>query len=143
MEPLEVRQVLSTWIAQGPGPDNHANNVQIPPLNPVSGAVQAVVASRTDPNLVYVGSVNGGVWKTTDATAPNPRWTPLTDVKLPGLSIGSLAVSPLDPNTFYAGTGTRAAWGGRAARVTGSRAHPTGAPPGRSRPARPSPTGPS
>jgi len=112
MEPLEVRQVLSAWIAQGPSPDNDANNVQIPPLNPVSGAIQAVVASRTDPNLVYVGSVNGGVWKTTDATAPNPRWTPLTDAKLPGLSIGSLAVSPLDPNSFYAGTGSTSSLGG-------------------------------
>ena len=106
MEPLEVRQVLSAWVAQGPGPDIHANNIEnVPPNDPVSGAVQALVASPRNPDLLYLGSVNGGVWKTTDATDPAPRWTPLTDSKLPGLSIGSLGVSPLDPNVLFAGTG--------------------------------------
>ena len=105
LEALEVRQVLSTWVAQGPGPDIQANNVVIPPTDPVSGAVVAVAASPTNPNLAYLASVNGGVWRTIDATDAAPRWTPLTDAKLPGLSIGSLAVSPLNPSVIFAGTG--------------------------------------
>ena len=34
----------------------------------VAGAVNAVAPHPTDPNTVYVGAVNGGVWKTTDPT---------------------------------------------------------------------------
>jgi hypothetical protein len=56
--------------------------------------------------VLYIGTVNGGVWRTTNLTAVNPTWTPLTDQQLPALSIRSLAVSPADPNIIFAGTGS-------------------------------------
>ena len=82
------------WVQQGPGPTINGQDEGITtPLgnNPVSGCIQAVAPHPTDPTILYVAGVNGGVWKTTNATAATPTWTPLTDQALPGLSIRSLA----------------------------------------------------
>ncbi|MGB4858167.1 MAG: hypothetical protein WBP11_02460, partial [Dokdonella sp.] len=80
--------------------------VSVPPDNEVSGAVQAIAAHPTNANILYVGAVNGGIWRTYDATAAKPTWAPLTD-QLPSQSIGALAFDPLDAagNTLLAGTG--------------------------------------
>lgn len=93
------------WVEQGPGPILNGQ-VAVPPDNQVSGAINAIVPSRTNPDLLYIGTVNGGVWKTTNATTDNPSWTPLTDRRLPGLSINSLAVSPVNSRILFAGTGS-------------------------------------
>src|SRR5687768_17641549 len=55
------------WQAQGPGPavDGQVENVS--PDNEVTGAIHTVLAHPTDPKVLYIGSVNGGVWKTTNA----------------------------------------------------------------------------
>lgn len=60
----------------------------------------------SDPNIVYIGAVNGGVWKTMDAMSPHPSWEPLTD-DAKSLSIGALAFDPTDAShqTLVAGTG--------------------------------------
>jgi hypothetical protein len=52
---------------------------------------------------LYVGTVNGGIWKTTNG---GTTWTPLTD-KQASLSIASLSLDPTDPTrrTLIAGTG--------------------------------------
>jgi photosystem II stability/assembly factor-like uncharacterized protein len=54
-----------------------------------------------DSSTFYFGSVNGGIWKTTDAGIV---WTPIFDGQPVG-SIGALAVAPSDAKTIYAGTG--------------------------------------
>src|SRR5262249_27507853 len=106
VERLEDRLTPSTtWVEQGPGPILNGNSVGIPD-NPVAGAIEAIAVNPTNADVVYVGSVNGGVWKTTNATAANPTWTPLTDLQLPEISINSLAFSPVNPNTLFAGTGS-------------------------------------
>jgi photosystem II stability/assembly factor-like uncharacterized protein len=53
------------------------------------------------PHTFYIGVVNGGVWKTTDA---GRTWIPLFDDQPTG-SIGALAVAPSDPRVIYVGTG--------------------------------------
>ena len=65
------------------------------------GRVVAVAGVSGDSTTFYFGSVDGGVWKTTDAGVV---WTPIFDSQ-PIASIGALAVAPSDPNTIYAGTG--------------------------------------
>jgi hypothetical protein len=111
VERLEDRCVPSTtWIEQGPGPILNGGNVEIPG-GPEAGAVQALAVDPTNANIVYAGTVNGGVWKTTNATAANPTWTPLTDQQLPALSIDSLAISPVNSNIVYAGTGSWSSFG--------------------------------
>ncbi len=67
--------------------------------NPAAGAINAIVPSPTDSGVVFAGTVSGGVWKTSNATAAIPTWTPLTDMtalNLPQLPINSLAMSPVD-----------------------------------------------
>lgn len=69
-----------TWESQGPGPIT-GGQVEGIDKNPVSGAISAIAVHPTDPNTVYVGSVGGGIWKTTQAlnTDEGPNWTPKTD----------------------------------------------------------------
>ncbi|MCA9926806.1 MAG: Ig-like domain repeat protein, partial [Anaerolineales bacterium] len=100
------------WVFQGPapqlgGPAQDLANVAEPD-EPVSGAVTAIVASSTDPDLVYLGAANGGVWKTTNATDPYPTWTPLTDqLQSQSIGIDALDLDPLDTTdqTLLVGTG--------------------------------------
>jgi hypothetical protein len=95
------------WVEQGPGPIFNVNIVEgLPGPNPAAGAINAIVADPTTADIVFVGTVNGGVWKTSNATAATPTWTPLTDQQLPALSMNSLAVSPVSPSTLFAGTGS-------------------------------------
>ena len=46
------------------------------------------------------------IWRTTNATADSPTWTPITDKHLPALSINSLAISPVRSDTLFGGTGS-------------------------------------
>jgi photosystem II stability/assembly factor-like uncharacterized protein len=70
----------------------------------VGGRVVAVTGVSTDPDLFYMGAVDGGIWKSTDYGI---RWTNVSDSTLPGTSasIGAIAVAPSDPRILYAGTG--------------------------------------
>src|SRR6266576_6005097 len=54
-----------------------------------------------DPTTYYFGANGGGVWKSTDGAV---TWTSVFD-KEGTSAIGSLAVSPSDPNIVYVGTG--------------------------------------
>lgn len=65
------------------------------------GPAGAVAGVPGDSTTFYFGSMNGGIWKTTDAGVV---WTPIFDGH-PVASIGALAVAPSDPKIIYAGTG--------------------------------------
>ncbi len=99
------------WIPQGPGLTRDGD-CNIAPDHPTSGCVTCVVPHPTDQNILYIGTANGGVWKTTNALSANVRWKPLTDDQL-SLSIGGLALDPVDPtsNTLVAGIGRRSSFG--------------------------------
>ena len=99
--------VAQTFVSQGPGlsigPSSTAQSNDAPPNGTVGAAIQAVLPHPTDPNTMYVGGTNGGIWVTRNGGA---SWTPLSD-KQRSLSIASLAFDPTDPSrgTLIAGVG--------------------------------------
>jgi photosystem II stability/assembly factor-like uncharacterized protein len=66
-----------------------------------AGRTKAAAGHPSQPHTFYIGMVNGGVWKTTDA---GRTWTPIFDDQPTG-SIGWVAVAPSDPNVLYVGSG--------------------------------------
>jgi hypothetical protein len=104
---LQVNQVFNL---QGPSPSIgpisvvQSGDIPGPPLQgSVTGAVQVVVTDPNDANRIYIGTPNGGIWRTTDSGA---TWKALTD-KQATLSISSLEIDPTDKthNTLIAGSG--------------------------------------
>ena len=104
--------VGGTWSAQGPGPTVNGQVENVTPNFEVVGAIHTVAAHPTDANILYVGGVNSGIWRTGNATAASPHWTPLTD-NLPSLSIGALEFDPTDTTnrTLIAGIGRFSSFG--------------------------------
>lgn len=66
-----------------------------------AGRTRALAGVSSEPATFYLGAVNGGVWKTTDAGA---TWYSIWD-KEPTGSIGSIAVAASDPDIIYVGSG--------------------------------------
>ncbi|MEQ9379617.1 MAG: hypothetical protein RJP95_02050, partial [Pirellulales bacterium] len=84
----------------------------ISPGNQVIGAIHTAVAHPSNADVLWVGAVNGGVWRTDNATSASPTWTPQTDDQV-SLSIGALELDPTDitNNTLVAGMGRFSSFG--------------------------------
>ena len=67
----------------------------------IEGRITTIVIHPTIPQTVYVGSANGGVWKSTNFCQ---SWVSVFDNQNTS-SIGTLAIDPQNPNTIYCGTG--------------------------------------
>jgi photosystem II stability/assembly factor-like uncharacterized protein len=65
------------------------------------GRTRAVAGVPSQPNVLYIGAVNGGVWKSDDY---GRTWIPIFDEQ-PTQSIGAIAVAPSDPNIIYVASG--------------------------------------
>jgi photosystem II stability/assembly factor-like uncharacterized protein len=65
------------------------------------GRTRAATGVPGQPNVFYMGQVNGGVWKSDDY---GRTWMPIFDSQ-PTQSIGAIAVAPSDPKIVYVASG--------------------------------------
>nr|WP_294989711.1 hypothetical protein [uncultured Sediminibacterium sp.] len=67
----------------------------------MSGRVTAIDAVWANPNIIFLGTASGGVWKTENGGA---SWSPVFDDQ-PILNIGAVAITQSNPSIVWAGTG--------------------------------------
>lgn len=84
-----------TWRPLGPAP------IPVNGSTSYSGRVSAIAVHPTNPNIVYVGTAQGGLYRSLNG---GTTWTPLMDGALT-LAIGAVAIAPSDPTTVFVGTG--------------------------------------
>jgi len=103
-------QVLS-WVERGSNSDslgpsngNFRGPTQTGPVT--SGRIRAILVDAADATgkTVFVGGVDGGLWKTTDITASPATWTVVND-GLSSLAISDIAQNPANPSIMYFATG--------------------------------------
>jgi len=67
----------------------------------MSGRVTAIDVDLSDPEIIYVGTASGGVWKSTDG---GNAWKPIFEDQ-PLQSIGAVKVNQKNPAEIWVGTG--------------------------------------
>ncbi|MDP2524842.1 VPS10 domain-containing protein [Maribacter dokdonensis] len=67
----------------------------------MSGRVTAIDVVNDNPDIMYVGTASGGLWK---STSGGVKWEPIFDKEVTA-SIGALAIQQSNPSVIWAGTG--------------------------------------
>ena len=81
--------------------DGGLNQWEVLASNSGAGRTRAIAVHPTDPDILYVGGANGGVWKTNNG---GTTWRALDDF-LPSLAVTSIIIHPTNPDTIYIATG--------------------------------------
>jgi photosystem II stability/assembly factor-like uncharacterized protein len=87
------------WTEIGPAPIPNGQTVTV--TTPVSGRVISIAVHPSNPDIVYVGTASGGLYRSTNGGG---SWTAMMD-NAASLAIGSIAIAPNQPDTVYVGTG--------------------------------------
>lgn len=84
-------------------PDPLMENLKFRNIGPagMSGRVTAIDADPVHPEVIYVGSASGGLWKSSNA---GQSWNSIWDDQ-PNASIGAVKVDPSNPDVIWVGTG--------------------------------------
>ena len=67
----------------------------------MSGRVTAIDVVTTEPDVMYVGTASGGLWK---STSGGIKWQPIFDKEVTA-SIGAVAIQQTNPSVIWVGTG--------------------------------------
>ncbi|MFD0861379.1 hypothetical protein ACFQ1M_04105 [Sungkyunkwania multivorans] len=67
----------------------------------MSGRVTAIDVVHNDPDVMYVGTASGGLWK---STSGGIKWEPVFDKEVTA-SIGAVAIQQSNPSVIWVGTG--------------------------------------
>ena len=87
-----------SWNSIGPNP---IPNGQVTPSQAVSGRVTSFAIHPTNSNTVYMGTAQGGVYRSTNG---GTNWTPIFDTGASS-AVGAIALAPSNPTILYIGTG--------------------------------------
>jgi Secretion system C-terminal sorting domain len=85
---------------------NTAPWTELAPKN-FAGRAISLAFHPTNPNIMFVGTASGGLWKTTNGGtggAGGINWQ-FVPTGFPLLGVGSIAINPLNPNEMYVGSG--------------------------------------
>ncbi|MEQ8811639.1 MAG: xyloglucanase precursor [Imperialibacter sp.] len=91
---LSIGQALDMELLKGIKPRN------IGPAG-MSGRVTAADVVQSNPDIIYLGTASGGLWK---STGGGTSWTPIF-TKEKAASIGSIAIYQKSPDIIWVGTG--------------------------------------
>jgi photosystem II stability/assembly factor-like uncharacterized protein len=89
----------TVWAPIGPSPISEGSTQD-------NGLVTTIAVNPNNQNVVYVGTAQGGVWRSTDG---GDHWTPIFD-RQQSLGIGEpggIAIDPNDTTVIYVGTSSR------------------------------------
>ena len=67
----------------------------------MSGRVTSIDVVNSNPDIMYVGTASGGLWK---STSGGIKWDPIFDKEVTA-SIGAVAIQQSNPSVIWAGTG--------------------------------------
>ncbi len=87
-----------SFIGPAPIPLGQTSTTRVP----VSGRTISIAVHPTDPDTVYVGAAQGGLYKSTNG---GTNWTKLFEFQLESLAIGAITIDPTDSSIVYVGTG--------------------------------------
>lgn len=94
-----TRSASGSWSIIGPVSYPNNNTTQPTGL----GRVNVIQFHPTDANTIFLGTPNGGIWKSTNG---GTTWNDLS-ANIPSLGVSSILVHPTTPNIIYIGTGDR------------------------------------
>ncbi|MES2480291.1 MAG: T9SS type A sorting domain-containing protein [Bacteroidota bacterium] len=80
------------------GPYSHTNKGS---WSPGQGRINITTIDPSDPNTIYVGTPNGGLWRSKNH---GNSWEVLTDF-LPSIGVSGIAIDPTNSNIIYISTG--------------------------------------
>lgn len=91
-----------TWTNIGPVRSNWIQNgVQVTKSD--TGRLRTILVHPTNPDIVYLLTSGGGLWKTGNFLSPRPAWAAKSD-NIPGVAGGAVAFGS-SANTLYLGSG--------------------------------------
>ena len=67
----------------------------------MSGRVTAIDVVQSNPDIMYVGTASGGLWK---STSGGIKWSPIFDKEVTA-SVGAVAIQQSNPSVIWVGTG--------------------------------------
>ena len=100
----------TSWTALGPQPEHMSGCSGCFDYVMTEGRVNTIAVDPTTTTnesiVAYIGTVGGGVWKTTNCCSAATTWSVTTDDPLIGTTaIDTVTIDPNNHSTVYAGTG--------------------------------------
>ncbi|PYT97068.1 MAG: hypothetical protein DMG38_21440 [Acidobacteria bacterium] len=94
---------VNATAARPQNPTDKLKSLEFREIGPavMGGRIDDFAVVESNPNIVYVGTASGGVWKTTNN---GTTWEPVFD-KQSASTIGDIAIAPSDPSVVWVGTG--------------------------------------